>query len=170
MYVTLDPPRKRASYVHLWTPRTPYQACQGRVARRRKRKLDRPRVVQKAHQIYHLPGRARADLPKLRETVVALVPKVGSVGKHRSAVAAKPFCARYAVVSAHQESLAVFPRKFPFVQHHFASGGTGGWVGGAGSEFPPSSVISRGEKAAGPFPAARTVQRDQSSACRTPPR
>ena len=46
-----------------------------------------------------LRGRGRADLPKPPQTVVALAPKVGSVGKHRSAVAAKPFCARNAAVS-----------------------------------------------------------------------
>ena len=63
--------------------------------------------------MYPLRGRARADLPKLPQTVVALVPKMGSVGKHRGAVAAKPFCARNAAVFVHQESLAVVPRKFP---------------------------------------------------------
>ena len=41
------------------------------------------------------------------------MPKVGSVGKHRGAVAAKSFCARNAAVTGGQESLAVAPRKFP---------------------------------------------------------
>ena len=31
------------------------------------------------------------------------------------------------------------------VQHQFASGGTGGWFGGAGSERPPRGAISRAE-------------------------
>ena len=38
---------------------------------------------------------------------------MGSVGKHRGAVAAEPFCARNANVSVRQESLAVVPRKVP---------------------------------------------------------
>ena len=70
-------------------------------------------VIQKAYQIYPIRRRVHVDLPKLPQTVVALVPKMGSVGKHRGAVAAKPFCARNAAVFVHQESLAVVPRKFP---------------------------------------------------------
>ena len=72
-----------------------------------------PRVVQNAHQIYPLRGRARTDLPKPPQTVVALLPKMGSVGKHRRAVAAKPFFARNTAVSMRPNSLAVVPRKFP---------------------------------------------------------
>ena len=37
---------------------------------------------------------------------------MSSVGKHRSAVAAKPFCARNAAVTGRQESLAVAPIVF----------------------------------------------------------
>ena len=51
--------------------------------------------------------------PLRPRTAIAVVPNAGSVGKHRSAVAAKPFCARNTAVSVRQESLAVFPRKFP---------------------------------------------------------
>ena len=83
-----------------------------------KRKLDRPRVVQKAHQLYPLRGRTRADLPKSQQTVVALAPNVGSVGKHRCAVTAKPFCARIAAVSVGQKLLAVVPRKFPLCSNN----------------------------------------------------
>ena len=42
-----------------------------------------------------------------------LYQKWAPLGKHRSAVAAKPFCARNAAVSMRQKSLAVFPRRFP---------------------------------------------------------
>ena len=66
-----------------------------------------------SHQTYPLRGRARADLPKPPRTVVALVLKVGSVGKNRGAVAAKPFCARNEAVTVRQDSLAVVPTKFP---------------------------------------------------------
>ena len=38
---------------------------------------------------------------------------MGAVGRHRGSVAAKPFDARNAAVTEHQELLAVAPRKFP---------------------------------------------------------
>ena len=60
--------------------------------------------------MYPIRSRARADLPKLPQTVVALVPKVGSVGKRSDAVAAKPFCARSAAITGRQESLAAAPK------------------------------------------------------------
>ena len=37
---------------------------------------------------------------------------MGSLGKHRGAVASKPFCVRNAAIAGRQESLAVVPRKF----------------------------------------------------------
>ena len=99
-------------------------------------KVDRSRVIRKAHQIYPIRSRARSDLSKPPLTVVALALKVDSVGKHRGVVAAKPFCVR---------------------------NGTDGWLGGADSECRPSSAISRGERAGGPFPAPRTADRKPSS-------
>ena len=57
-----------------------------------------PRSSKKPTNIHPLRGRARADLPTPPQTVVALVPKVGSVGKHRGAVGAKPVCARNAAI------------------------------------------------------------------------
>ena len=38
---------------------------------------------------------------------------MGSVGKHRDAVAGKPFCVRNAAVAGRQETLAINPRKLP---------------------------------------------------------
>ena len=67
----------------------------------------------KTNQVYPIRSRADADLPKPPQTIVALVPKVGSVGKHRGVVAAKSFCARNAAVPGRQETLAVTARKFP---------------------------------------------------------
>ena len=61
--------------------------------------------------MYPLLRRARADLPKPTQAVVAFAPKVGSVEKHRGAVAAKPFCVRNTAVTGRQESLAVALRK-----------------------------------------------------------
>ena len=143
-----------------------------RVSRRRKRKLDRPRVVQKAHQIYPLRGRARADLPKPAEILIALVPNVGSFGKQRSAVAAKPFGARNAAVSVRRESLAVVARKFSLcsTNSHPAVQAVGLTVllrtcfG-----VPAQSRNVSWRKAGGPLPAPRTVQRDPSSASGTSP-
>ena len=100
---------------------------------------DRPRVVQNAQQVYPIRSRARAELPRTPKTVVALVPNVGSVGKHRAAVAAKPFCARNAAVSVRPRVARRCSEKIPVVRHQFASGGTGGWVGGADSECRPEA-------------------------------
>ena len=110
------------------------------VSRRRKRKLDRPRVLQKAHQIYPLLGRARADLRKpphhkpssrLHQQWAPLVSTV-----------AMPFCAKNAAVFMRHKSLAVVPRKFLLcsTQSHPAVQAVGL---GAGSECLPSSAISR---------------------------
>ena len=63
-------------------------------------------VIQKAYQIYPIRRRVHVDLPKLPQTIVALVPKVGSVGKHRGAIAAKPICARNAAAAGLQETLS----------------------------------------------------------------
>ena len=138
-----------------------YSSRRSRVARRSK-KLDRSRVILKTHKIYPIRRRARADLPKPPQTVVALVPKVGSVGKNRGAVAAKPFCCEKRSCNQAPGNARRYSEKVPVVPHQFASGGTDGWFGGAGLECPPSSAISRGEKAGGLFPASRTVQRDVS--------
>ena len=47
-------PSKHASQANLQTPRSPYSFYRSRVARLRKRKLDRSRVVQKSNQIYSI--------------------------------------------------------------------------------------------------------------------
>ena len=52
IYVTLDPPKKRAGDVNLQAPRALNGSRRSRVARRGKREFDRPRVVQKADQVY----------------------------------------------------------------------------------------------------------------------
>ena len=63
MYDTLDPPRKRANDVNLQAPRASYGSRRSRVARRGKRKFNRPRIVQKANQVGLVLGCARADFP-----------------------------------------------------------------------------------------------------------
>ena len=119
-------------------------------------KLDRSWVIQKAHQIYPIRSRVYADLPKPPQTVIALEPKLGSVGKHRP-------CSGQAILRAERSRSRApgnarrYPEKVPVVQHQFASGGTDGWFGGSDSEYRPSGAISRGERARGPFPAPRMV-------------
>ena len=95
--------------------------------------------------------------PSHHKPVVAPVPNVGSVGKHRDAVAGKPFCVRNAAVAGRQETLAINPRKLPSCSTNSASGSTDGGFGGACSECRPSSAIYRGERFGAPFPAPRTV-------------
>ena len=99
--------------MYLKTPRTSYSSRRSRVACRRKRKLDRSRVIRRAHPIHPIRGRARADLPKPPQTVVTVVPKVDSVGKHRHSMAAKCFCVQNVAVAGNQETIAVTPGKFP---------------------------------------------------------
>ena len=71
-----------ASQEYLQTTRTSYNSCRGRVARQRKRKLDRSRVVQKSNQIYPIGWLSRAGFPEAPQRVIALVPNVGPVGKY----------------------------------------------------------------------------------------
>ena len=73
----LGSPREGAGDVDLKAPRTSYGPRQRRVARRRERKLNLPRLVQKSDQTYPVRSRARADLPKPPQPIVALVPNVG---------------------------------------------------------------------------------------------
>ena len=85
------PPRERAGYVNLKAPRTSYGPRGGRVARREKRELEQPRIVQKLGEGYPILRRTRTDLFfKPPQAMVALVPKVGSPGEHRVAVAVEP--------------------------------------------------------------------------------
>ena len=113
IHVTLDPPCKRASQVNLKTPRVSYSSRRSRVARRRKRKLDRSRVVRISNLIYPIRWRSHADFPEPPQTVVALAPNVGLVRKHGVVVSAGPICVRHVAIAGCQKSLAVTPRKFP---------------------------------------------------------
>ena len=63
---------------------------QSNVARRRERKLNRPRVVQKSGQIYLVLGRTRAGFSKPPQPTVTLVLNVGSLKEHRIVVATEP--------------------------------------------------------------------------------
>ena len=99
--------------MYLQTLRLSYSSRRSRVAHWSVRKLGRSRVIQKAHHIYPIRSRAGADLPKPPQIVIAPVPKVGSVGKYRAALAAKVLCVRNAAVAGCQETLAVTPGKFP---------------------------------------------------------
>ena len=60
-HVAVDPSRESAGYVNLQAPRTSYGPCGGRVARREKRELDRPRIVQNSGHVYPILRRTRAD-------------------------------------------------------------------------------------------------------------
>ena len=55
------PPRERAGYVNLKAPRTSYGPRGGRVARREKRELERPRIVQNLGEGYPILRRTRTD-------------------------------------------------------------------------------------------------------------
>ena len=58
----MNPPRERAGYVNLKAPRTSYGPRGGCLARREKRELERPRIVQKLGEGYPIPRRTRTDL------------------------------------------------------------------------------------------------------------
>ena len=108
------PRSKHASQVNLQTPRTSYSSRRNRVARQRKRKFDRSRVVHKSNQIYSIRWCSRADFPEPPQTVVALVQKMGPVGKCGVAVLAKPVGVRDAAIDGCQKPLAVTPIKLPW--------------------------------------------------------
>jgi len=96
--------------VNLKAPRTSYGPRGGRVARREKRELERPRIVQKLGEGYPILRRTRTDLFfKPPQAIVALVPKVGSPGEHRVAVAAEPLRAWGSSVVRCQKTLLVVP-------------------------------------------------------------
>ena len=76
--------------------------------------------------MYPICRRTRADLPKRAQTVVALESNVGSVRRHRGAVAAKLIRVSNAAVAVHQKSFAVTSEKTPAVHHQLTPGGTDG--------------------------------------------
>ena len=55
------PPRERPGYVNLKAPRTSHGPRGGRVARREKRELERPRIVQNLGEGYPILRRTRTD-------------------------------------------------------------------------------------------------------------
>ena len=57
--------------------------------------------------------RSRADFPEPPQPVIALVPKMGPVGKHGVAVSAKPVGVREAAIAGCQKPFAVTPSKLP---------------------------------------------------------
>ena len=105
----MDPPREHAGCVNLQAPRTSYDPRRGRVARREKRELERPRIVQNLGQGYPILRRTRTDFFKPPQAIVALVPKAGSLGEHRVAVAAEPLRAWGSSVVRCQKTLLVVP-------------------------------------------------------------
>ena len=80
---------------------------------------------------------ALALISKPPQPIVALVPKVGSLGEHRIAVAAKPLHAWDASVPA-PKNVRRCSGKAHAVPRQCASGGKGGWFGGAGPECRPN--------------------------------
>ena len=70
-----------------------------------------PGSSKKTDQIYSILRRTRADFSKPPQPIVALVPKVGSLGEHRVAVAAKPLRAWDARVARRQKKFTVVPGK-----------------------------------------------------------
>ena len=142
----------------MWRARTSYISRRSREARRRKMKLLRSQINQKTHQLHPTSvGVLVLIFPSHHKPSSPLHQKVGSGGKHRGAVAAKPFCARNAAVTGRQESLAVTRRKFPLCRTKSHTAGADSWFGGDDSECRPRSVIYRGGKVGGPFPVPRTV-------------
>ena len=105
----MDPPRERAGYVNLQAPRISYGPRAGLVARREKRELDRPWVVQNSGQVYPIFRRNRTNFSTPPQPIVTLVPNVGSLGEHRVAVAAEPLRAWGSNVAWRQKTLLVVP-------------------------------------------------------------
>ena len=77
-----------------------------------------PRVVQKSDQVYSIFRRNRADFSKPPQPIVAPVPKVGSLGEHRVAVAAKPLRVWDAGIARRQQTFAVDPGKLTLYRNN----------------------------------------------------
>ena len=109
------------------------------------------------------------DLPKPPQTVVALVPNVGSVGRHRDALAKKPFCPRNAAVTGRHGSLAVTMKNFSLhsINSHPAvqTVSLAGLIRSAG----PAAPYLVEEKVEVSIRAPRTVYRGRPSPSRTSP-
>ena len=101
------------------------------------------------------------------QTVVAFVPNVGSVGKHRVAVSAEPIRVRDAAIAGCLKPLALTPRELPLCNTDSRPAvqavGLAVLVRGAGPVSPPV----RGEKAEDLFPIPKMDRKVQSSASRT---
>ena len=113
--------------------------------------------LQNSHQIYHIRGRARVDLPKPPPNRRRPCTKRGL--RWEAPWRCSGDTIRHAEHSRSQAPGITrrYSDNVPVVQRQFASGGTDGWFGGADSDCRPSSTISRDERAGGPFPAPRTV-------------
>ena len=73
--------------------------------------VDSPRFPKKSDHAYSILSRTRADFSKPPQPIVALVPKVGSLGEHLVAVAAKPLRAWDTSVARRQKTFTAVPGK-----------------------------------------------------------
>lgn len=63
--------------------------------------------------MYSVHRCSRAGFPKLPQTIVALVPEAGPIGKDVDAVSAKAFGVLYTAIAGGQETFAVTPKTPP---------------------------------------------------------
>ena len=144
-------------------PRASYDPRRSRVARRRGKKFNRPRVVQTSDQIYPAFGCNGADFPKPPQPIVVLVPNVGSLREYCVAEAVNSLCARGGSVAGRQH-VRLCSEKDHVVPHQRAFGGRVGWFGAVGPGCRPNNVQCGFESVGGPCPAPRMVQRVPSNA------
>ena len=120
--------------------------------------------------IHSIRGRSHVDFPEPPQTVVAVVPNMGPVGKLGDAVLAEPVGVPDAAVAGCQKPLVVTPRKLPLCRADSHSAvqavHSAVLVRGAG----PVAQTSRGERAEGPFLVLRMGGRVMCSASHASPR
>ena len=154
----LDPPREGAVDLDLKIPRASYSPRRCRVARRREKKFNRPRVVQNSDQIHPAFSRTRVDFPKPPQPIVVFAPNVGSRREYCVVEAVNSLCACGASVAGRQHA-RLCSEKAHVVPHQRAFGGKVGWFGGVGPGCRPNNAQCRFESVGGPCPAPRIVQR-----------
>ena len=121
--------------------------------------VDSPRFPKKSDHAYSILSRTRADFSKPPQPIVALVPKVGSLGEHLVAVAAKPLRAWDTSVARRQKTFTAVPGKLMLCRTNAHPAVKAVGLAVAGPEYRPNNAKCGSGRGGGPFPAPRMVRR-----------
>ena len=120
-------------------PRISYGPGRNRIARRRKRKLNQPWVVQMSDEVYPVLSRTRTDFRQASHRIVVHVPTVGSIREYCVAKATDPLHARDAS-AAGRPNVRLCSEKAHAVPHQRVIDSKGGWFDGVCPGCRPNTV------------------------------